>query len=459
MSIELETLRIDPAKKAPPPSSRRPGRWIALAAVGAVLIIGVLWLIKPAAAIDVQAMRVPAPSADTGDDVVLNATGYIVAAHKIELAPKVDGRVAWIGVDMGDKVQAGQVLVRLEDDEYKARVLQQQGLLDAAKAALERDLHGSRPEEIDQARAMVDQAQADLKDATLNMQRNQELAGTKALSQQAIDDSVAKYMLDKAKLDSVQAAYELVKEGPRAEDIAAQRAMVEQAQGELDQANVDLNNAEIRAPIAGTVLERNVEVGEYVTTGFVGAGGAKGYVVSLADLHDLKVELDISQSDFPKIGMGQRAIVTTDAFPDHKYQGIVDQISPEADRAKATVLVKVKILDPDSLLRPDMNASVAFHPAPRRGAAAGFSAPPAPPAPPSPTILIPATAIRGGDVFIIKSGKAVAKPVTIAQSFADGVRITSGLSPGELLVVDPPAALSDGHRVNYSLPAPPAGLP
>jgi HlyD family secretion protein len=451
MSVELETLHIDPAKKSPLVSSRRWGRWFGIAVVVLLVLAGAWWMIKPAAAIDVQVMRVPAPSADSGDDVVLNATGYIVAAHKIELAPKVDGRVAWIGVDMGDTVKAGQILVKLEDDEYQARKLQQQGMLDAAQAALDRDLHGSRPEEIAQAKAAVDQAQADLKDATLNMQRNKELAGTNALSQQAIDDSEAKYMLDKAKLDSVQSAYELVKIGPRIEDINAQRALVEQAQGQLDQANVDLANTLIRAPIAGTVLERNVEVGEYVTTGFVGAGGAKGYVVSLANLNDLKVELDISQSDFPKIAQDQRATVTTDAFPDHKYAGIVDQISPEANRSKATVLVKVKVLNPDGLLRPDMNASVAFHPA---------GAPTTQSASSPPTILIPASAVRDGDVFVVESGKAEARPVTVSQTFADGVRISSGLSGGELLVVDPPSALAAGRAVTYPAVSPPsAGSP
>ena len=223
MSVELETLHIDPAKKSLAPSSRRWGRWIAICAVALLVLIGAWWMIKPVAAIDVQVMRVPAPSADSGDDVVLNATGYIVAAHKIELAPKVDGRVSWIGVDMGDAVKAGDILVCLEDDEYRARVLQQKGMRDAAQAALNRDLHGSRPEEIAEANAAVDQAKADLKNATANMQRDKELAGTNALSQQAIDDAEAKYLLDKAKLDSAQSAFDLVKLGPRIEDIDAQR--------------------------------------------------------------------------------------------------------------------------------------------------------------------------------------------------------------------------------------------
>ena len=108
------------------------------------------------------------------------------------------------------------------------------------------------------------------------------------------------------------------------------------------------------------MLDRNVEIGEFVTTGMAGDKGAKGYVVALADLNDLKVELDINQNDFARLGPRQKATVTTDAFPDRHYDGVIDEVSPEANRQKATVQVKVKILRPDSFLRPEMNASVAF---------------------------------------------------------------------------------------------------
>ena len=108
------------------------------------------------------------------------------------------------------------------------------------------------------------------------------------------------------------------------------------------------------------MLERNVEVGEFVTNGFVGDRGAKGYVVSIADLNDLRVELDISQNDFAKVSPHQPCWIVTDAYPDKKYKGVVDLISPEANRQKATVQVRVKVLDPDELLKPDMNATVSF---------------------------------------------------------------------------------------------------
>ncbi len=125
-------------------------------------------------------------------------------------------------------------------------------------------------------------------------------------------------------------------------------------------AETNLDNTMIRAPVTGTILERAVEKGEFVTTSFVGDRGAKGYVVSLADLNDLEVELDISQNDFAKLHADQRGIVTTDAFPDRKYEGFIKEISPEANRQKATVQMKVKVENPDEYLRPEMNASVAF---------------------------------------------------------------------------------------------------
>ena len=151
-----------------------------------------------------------------------------------------------------------------------------------------------------------------------------------------------------------------MKAGPRKEQIDAQRATVRQLEGGLAMSMIDLSNTVIRSPVPATVLARNVEVGEFVTTGFVGDRGAKGYVVSIADLNDLRVELDISQNDFAKVTARQPCWIVTDAYPDKKYEGAVDLISPEANRQKATVQVRVKVLNPDAFLKPDMNAKISF---------------------------------------------------------------------------------------------------
>jgi HlyD family secretion protein len=350
-----------------------------------------------------------------------------------------------VGVEMGDKVKQGQVLVRLEDEEYKARVAQDQGFLDNAKAKLAELEAGSRPQEIAQAKALLEQAQADLNTAQLNLNRLRELEGSTAISKQQVDEAEGLVRSRSAMVASAQQTYELARAGPRKETIAAQRATVRQIEGQLALAELDQANTIIRSPIDATVLERNVEVGEFVTTGFVGDRGAKGYVVSIADLNDLRVELDISQNDFAKVRPQQPCWIVTDAYPDKKYQGVVDLISPEANRQKATVLVRVKVLNPDELLKPDMNATVSFL-AMNGSASATTSQSDAPP-----SIRIPSTAVRDGAVFVVEDGRAVKRSVQLGQRTASGdVEVRKGLIGGEDLIVSPPGELKDGDKIKIA---------
>ena len=440
METELKSLRIDRSKKR-----QEPSRWASRIIIGGILVFVALGaarfiMARLNAATEVDIVRVRAVSSAPGGEgnVILNATGYIVAAHKIELAAKVIGKVAWIGVDKGNKVKSGEVLVRLEDDEYRASVLAAQGNLQMLQARLAQAEHGSRPEEIAKAKADVDQARADQENARVSLDRTRGLVHDKILAQQNLDDAQARYDSTAAKVASLERAYDLVKLGPRQEEIDALRAQVNQARGNLDYAEVQLNNTVIRAPVDGTILERNVERGEFVTTGFVGDKGAKGYVVSLADLRDLEVELDINQNDFAKLGSRQPGVVTTDAYPDRKYQGLITEISPEANRQKATVQVKVKILQPDDYLRPEMNASVAFYSPEKAGAARTES---------KPVVTVPAAAVRDGAVFVVVGGKALRKTVKTAGTSSQGVQVIEGLIGGEDLIVNPPATLKDGQKV------------
>ena len=444
---DLSKLRIDKALKARH-SERRAWPWI----VGMLIVLvgaGGAWQwIRASSVPTVETIRVRVPDGVVTDAqlVKLNATGYVIAAHKIELASKVVGRVAWVGVEMGDKVQKDQVLVRLEDDEYKARVAQQQGLLDNARAVLAELVAGSRPQEIEAAKARLDDAQAELTNAQVNLKRLQGIELSRAISRQQIDDADALVRSRTAQVDLQRQQYELAKIGNRKEQIDAQRATVRQLEGSLAMTTLDLDNTVIRSPIAATVLQRNVEVGEFVTTGFVGDRGAKGYVLSIADLNDLRVELDVSQNDIAKVSAQQPCWIITDAYPDKKYEGVVDLISPEANRQKATVLVRVKVLHPDGLLKPDMNAPVSFL---SPEALAASKAATTLPAGDRPAIRVPASAVRDGAVFVVEDGKAVKRNVSAAK--IDGtpdVQVLKGLIGGEDLVVSPPQSLQDGAKVN-----------
>jgi len=218
-----------------------------------------------------------------------------------------------------------------------------------------------------------------------------------------------------------------------------------QAQGQLDYAKSQLDATVIRAPVTGTILDRTAEKGELITAQFASAaaGGPQGSVVSLADLNDLQVELDIAQADFARLGPTQRAKVTTDAYPDKEYDGVIAQISPEANRQKATVQVKVQVLNPDKYpdvqLRPEMNATVKFlaNDAPKN--AKGPSG-----------VYVPSTAIRDRDgkkiVFIAYNRKAVAREIHVVGQRSDG-GLVEGLVGGESVITTAPPTLKDGDKI------------
>lgn len=440
---DLNKLKIDRSRKGRSGPSGWATAWI-LTGVALLVLLGAWRLaaryLDTTVEVPVQRVRATTAGAAAAEgEVILNATGYIIAAHKIQLASKVVGKVEWIGVEKGDRVQQNQTLVRLEDVEYRAQVQQAKGQVASLQARLDELLNGSRPEEVARSKAELENAQADLTNARINLDRVRNLVKEGVFSRQTLDDAQARFDAQAARVDALNKSFDLVRIGPRKEQIDAVRGQLEQAKGSLAFFEQQLENTLIKAPISGTILERNVEKGEFVTTGFVGDRGAKGYVVSLADLNDLQVELDINQNDFAKLATKQKGVITTDAYPDRKYDGVIYEVSPEANRQKATVQVKVKVMNPDAYLRPEMNASVAFvAEAARRETTS---------APAKPSIVIPAGAVRDGSVFIVVDGKAIRRSVKTGGTMANGVRVEQGLIGGEDLIVAPPSDLKDGDKV------------
>src|SRR5271154_511334 len=445
---DLQSLRIDRtargASNGEPPAWAR--RYIAIG-IAVVVVLGLSALGYRLLSRDVPEVEVTRASAESGDvgGTVLSATGYIVAHHTINVNSKVTGRLAWIGVEKGDKVKEGQVLVRLEDEEFRASYEQAKGALDNARAYLEELEHGSRPEEIQETQHNLDEARATLVNDKLTLDRTKELSSAGVVSRQALDDATAKFDSDQQRVNSLDKVFQLMKIGPRPEEIARARGWVAQSQGLVDYAKSQLDATVIRAPVTGTILDRTAEKGELITAQFASAaaGGPQGSVVSLADVQDLQVELDIAQADFARLGHTQKAKVTTDAYPDKEYDGVIAQISPEANRQKATVQVKVQVLNPskypDVQLRPEMNATVKFIAnEPAKGAT-------------QPTgVFVPSAAIRDRDgrkiVLIAFDGKAVAREVHLLGQRADGAMV-DGLVGGENVITNAPSNLKDGDKI------------
>ncbi|MDX1973033.1 MAG: efflux RND transporter periplasmic adaptor subunit [Candidatus Sumerlaeia bacterium] len=301
------------------------------------------------------------PQAAPGE-IILSATGYVTPRRRISLSPQVQGQVAWVGIEKGQHLQEGEILVRLDDEEYQAQLRETEARVLQAEANL-RDLEaGARPQELARAKALVRDAEASLLLAEQEYERRRVLTmETNVEPMRLMEEAQASRDSALARLEAEKQSLALLEAGARKDDIEAARQQLAAAMASRDAARKRVKDTTITAPITGTVLEKLIEVGELVTPqSFGGTRGARTELLSMADLTDLQVEVDINESDFAKVVMGQTARITLDAYPDQSYEGRIREIAPEATRSKATVQVKIQILNPDKLVLPEMGARVDF---------------------------------------------------------------------------------------------------
>ena len=387
---DLARLRID----RPEPAARTSGAGRGLAAfliTIAVLVAAVLaWLRFGPQTTDVHVALASASGGGTSSAAGISANGYVVARTKASVSAKVPGRLAYLGVSEGSVVRRGQVIARLENDDFRAAL--------AAAAAGVENLR------IQQAQAERDRQRAE----TLSTER-------------------------------VISATELENARTHAEALKAQLGL---ALAQRDVAAANLDNTQVYAPFDGTVLRKDAEVGEFVAPSTAGGGLTRTAIVTMADLGTLEVEVDVNEAYIAQISNAQPARITLAAYPDTSFSGRVRQVVPTADRQKATVLVKVSILDRDPRILPEMGAKVVFttredavqNAAPRR-------------------VLVPSAAIVRGDaahVWLVEDGKVRKVTVDVGSETNGQSEVRSGLSGGESLVLSPPAALRDGAQVKIS---------
>jgi RND family efflux transporter MFP subunit len=386
---DLSSLRIQRADDPPPGRTGR-GRTLAWALVLVALAgVGAWWLIaKPGLALAVHAATVNATGGGSASSAGITANGYVVARTRASVSAKILGRLSSLRVHEGSYLKQNEIIATIDDADFQAQVA-------AARAA--------------EAQVTVQIAQA-----KRDLHRAEQLRGEKLNSEADLEDA-------QTKVDALNA------------QLASTKAQTQVAEAALE-------NTRVRAPFDGTVLRKDAEVGEIVAPSSAGGGLTRTAIVTMADLTTLEVEVDVNEAYIAQIRGAQPARITLDAYPDTSFSGRVRQVVPTADRQKATVQVKVAILDHDSRILPEMGAKVLFeneghgelHVAPRR-------------------VFVPSAALDRGEgsakVWVIESGRLSSRVVDLGPPREDLIEVRSGLEGGESVVLNPPAGLKNGARV------------
>lgn len=396
---DLSKLKID--KSVSP--ARRGRRRKLLYWVGALLLVvltGFLYfqgVFSPAVQVEVFSVAKIYPSQAF---TLLNASGYVVAQRKAAVASKVTGRLISLSVEEGSRVKKNEVIARMENEDALASRDQAEANLNATRHNLE-------------------QAKAELNEATLSFHRNKELVEQGFISRAEYDASEARYKKAMAAVSAAEAA------------IKANTAA-------LQGAKVALEYTLIRAPFDAVVLTKNADIGDIVTP-ISAAAEAKAAVVTIADMNSLQAEADVSESNLHLLKIGQPCEIQLDALPDSRFRGVVHMIVPTADRTKATVMVKIRFIDKDSRILPEMSAKVAFLSREVKSEEQ------------KPRTAINADAVITRDskkfVFLIIENRVMEKQITTGATFGDMIEVLSGVNAGDKIVLKPLNKIKNGSKI------------
>jgi HlyD family secretion protein len=294
--------------------------------------------------------------------VVLESKGYIIAAHQILVSPKVSGTVTRLTIEEGSRVKKGDILAELEDIDYRTDYEHCAGELESAREKLLELERGNRPEEIAQAKAQLEEAQANLTQYEADWKRMQQLRNNNVATAADYDATRSRYWGMLRQVERLRFAHSLMEIGARKERIDGARGDVQTATANLEKAKWKLDNCKIRSPVTGTILKKNAEEGNLVNA--IAFSGSVS-LCELADLSDLEVDMTVQERDIPRVFKGQKCKVRAEAYPDRVYSGVVSRLMPIADRSKGAIPVRVKLTVPREeegvYLKPEMGAIVTFY--------------------------------------------------------------------------------------------------
>jgi RND family efflux transporter MFP subunit len=399
----LGQLRIDRGAPAQAGGGRRP--WLI---GGGVLLLALLgagaWLLLGGrGTLPVHTARAQPLAGAAGGASVLDATGYVTARREATVSAQITGTLTQVLIEEGDHVKAGQVLGTLDDTAQRASLAQAQAQLSSAQALLL-------------------QYQAQLAQSQRDVARDEDLVKRNLVSQQAAEQARTQVETGAAQVQS-------------------QKKQIELAAANVRSAQVQLDYCTVRAPFTGVVIAKAAQVGEIVSPFSAGGGFTRTGIGTLVDMDSLEIEVDVNEAYINRVQPGQKVESVLNAYPDWRIPSHVIAIIPTADRSKATVKVRIALDTKDDRIVPDMGVRVSFlEDKPAQQAAA-----------PARGVLVPASALRrdGNEdvVFVVQDRHAQRRAVTLGVTRGDARQVLSGVSAGEAVIVDPPAALKDDTPV------------
>lgn len=402
--VSVLTLPREESPQEPRPSKRWL-RWVGAGIAGCGFLAGLYWMLPEFSAlpeVDTAPVRIVGGAMPSS---ILSASGYVVAQRQASVASKGTGRLEYLAVSVGSRVTTGDIIARVQQDDVQAVQRQVQARLDVAKAALTN-------------------AQAEHRDARLSYARAQALLPNQFVSQAEFDTTATRLRRAEATVRSAAAA-------------------ITAAEADVQTADVMLENTLIRAPFDGTVLKKFAEIGEVVAP-MASSASSRGAVVLIADMTSLAVETEISESSFSQIAQGQSAEITLDALQGKHYPAMVEQIVPTADRSKGTVLAKVRFVERDDRVLPEMSAKVSFLPVARPNESA------------VPRLFVPSSALvqHNGRPILYVLENEIVREVSVEEVSRNGgdSEVRGTLAASSHIILAPPSSLHTGMNVRSRIP-------
>jgi len=408
-SALLNQLRIDRGSGQQPSGNTR--LWWVLGLICIILVAAGVWYWLRPAAIPVHiAVLKPVDQASASAAAsILDASGYVVARRQAAVASKITGKMVELNIEEGDRVKEGQVIAKLDDTNIRA------------------SLNAARAQE-DYAKAGLAETGVNLKNAERDYERQKSLLSGHYVSQAIVDNS-------QTSVDALRA------------QLMTQQVNIQVAERNVQLAERSLDDTVVRAPFAGVVIAKSAQVGEIVSPLSAGGGFTRTGIGTIVDMDSLEVEVDVNEAYIGRVQPGQAVESILNAYPDWKIPSHVIAIIPTADRAKATVKVRIGLDLKDARIVPDMGVRVSFL-EDRKPAAQDQPRPAG--------ILVPKEALRDENghevVFVFNEGRAERRAPSLGGSVGESRLVLRDLSAGESVIIDPPPELKDGSAVVLAKP-------